>query len=129
MTIIKNLIYLGAITVCFSACQVVTLAESSSASQEIVTSSPQTPPEQTNIVTIGPVPTVQVMTPAGPQTISPELADNLTSGCTRKDPKMSSPKEGELAVEFSLRDVNGVEYTLSKMLSEKPVYMIFGSFT
>ena len=126
MTIIKKLICLGAITVCFSACQVVDLTESPSAIQEIATNVPRTP---TNTVTIGPDPTTQVMTPAVPQAFSPELANHLTAGCTKKDPKMSSPKEGELAVEFSLRDVNGVEYTLSELLSEKPVYMIFGSFT
>lgn len=129
MTIIKTLIYLGAITVCLSACRVVASTEASSTIQTITTSSPQIPPELTNIVTIGPDPTAQVMTPAGPQTFSPELTDNLRPGCTKKDPRTASPKEGELAVDFSLRDVNGVEYTLSKMLSEKPVYMIFGSFT
>ncbi|MFV1948743.1 MAG: hypothetical protein ACC633_02285 [Anaerolineales bacterium] len=129
MTMIKKLIYLGAITVCFSACQAVFLPEPSSAIQEIETKVPQTPPAPTNTVTNGPEPTAQVMTPTGSQTFSPDLADNLKSGCTKKDPKTSSPKEGELAVEFSLRDVNGVEYTLSEMLSEKPVYMIFGSFT
>ena len=128
MTIIKKLICIGAITVCFSACQVVDLTESPSAIQEISTRVPQTP-TTTNTVTIGPEPTAQVMTPAVPQAFSPELANYLTAGCTKKDPKMSSPKEGELAVEFSLRDVNGVEYTLSELLSEKPVYMIFGSFT
>jgi hypothetical protein len=129
MTTIKNLIYLGAITVCLSACRVVASTEASSAIQTIVTSSPQIPTELTNIVTISQDPTAQVMTPAGPQPFSPELADNLKPGCTKKDPGTASPKEGELAVDFSLRDVNGVEYTLSKMLSEKPVYMIFGSFT
>ncbi len=129
MTIIKKLICLGTITVCFSACQVVDLTESPSVIQEIATSSPQTPPELTNTVMIGPEPTAKAMTPAGPQTFSPELSDNLRAGCTKKDPRTASPKEGELAVDFSLQDVNGVEYTLSKMLSEKPVYMIFGSFT
>jgi hypothetical protein len=126
MTIIKKLICLGAITVCISACQVVDLTESPSAIQEIATKVPQTP---TNTVTIGPEQTAQVMTPAVSQAFSLELANYLATGCTKKDPKMSSPKEGELAVEFSLRDVNGVEYTLSELLSEKPVYMIFGSFT
>jgi hypothetical protein len=129
MITIKNLIYLGAIMVCFSACQAVFLPESSSAIQEIETKVPQTPPEPTNTVTNGPEPTAQVITPTGYQIFSPELTGNLRTGCTKKDPRTASPKEGELAVNFMLRDVNGVEYTLSEMLSEKPVYMIFGSFT
>jgi len=129
MTMIKKLICLGAITVCFSACQAVYLTESSSAIQEIEMKVSQTPPEPTNTVTNGPEPTAQVITPTAPQIFSPELTGNLKYGCTKKDPKTPSPKEGELAVNFSLRDVNGVEYTLSEMLSEKPVYMIFGSFT
>jgi len=129
MIMIKKLIYLGAITVCFSACQAVFLPESSSAIQKIETKVPQTPPEPSNTVTNGPEPTAQVITPTDSQIFSPELTSNLKSGCTKKDPKTSSPNEGELAVNFSLRDVNGVEYTLSEMLSEKPVYMIFGSFT
>jgi len=36
---------------------------------------------------------------------------------------------GETAVDFTLRDIYGNEYTLSRLLTEKPVIMIFGSFT
>ena len=36
---------------------------------------------------------------------------------------------GETAVNFTLRDIYGSEYTLSGLLAEKPVMMVFGSFT
>jgi cytochrome oxidase Cu insertion factor (SCO1/SenC/PrrC family) len=38
-------------------------------------------------------------------------------------------KVGEKAVNFTLRDVYGKEYRLSSLLVEKPVILIFGSFT
>ncbi|MBW1811341.1 MAG: cytochrome c3 family protein, partial [Deltaproteobacteria bacterium] len=37
--------------------------------------------------------------------------------------------ENALAVELTLKDVNGVEYSLSALLAEKPVLLVFGSFT
>jgi peroxiredoxin len=42
---------------------------------------------------------------------------------------MGGPLPGELAIDFTLKDIHGSEYTLSKLLGEKPVVMIFGSFT
>ena len=36
---------------------------------------------------------------------------------------------GETAVNFTLKDINGSEFRLSRLLAEKPVLMIFGSFT
>ncbi|MEE9366463.1 MAG: hypothetical protein V3W44_07240 [Dehalococcoidales bacterium] len=36
---------------------------------------------------------------------------------------------GELAVGLTLRDTGGVEFDLSRLLAEKPVVMVFGSFT
>jgi spore coat protein CotH len=38
-------------------------------------------------------------------------------------------EEGERAVDFKLKDVHGNEFVLSRLLAEKPVVMIFGSFT
>jgi cytochrome oxidase Cu insertion factor (SCO1/SenC/PrrC family) len=38
-------------------------------------------------------------------------------------------KVGEKAVNFTLKDVNGNETRLSQLLAEKPVIMVFGSFT
>ena len=36
---------------------------------------------------------------------------------------------GETAINFALKDTHSNEYVLSRLLSEKPVVMIFGSFT
>jgi hypothetical protein len=41
----------------------------------------------------------------------------------------TSLREGELAVEFTLKDLTGTERTLSSLLGEKPVLMVFGSYT
>ena len=38
-------------------------------------------------------------------------------------------KVGETAIDFTLSDINGNEFTLSEMLREKPVVMELGSFT
>ncbi len=37
--------------------------------------------------------------------------------------------EGETAVEFTLRDIQGNPVSLSQLLDEKPVVIVFGSFT
>ena len=36
---------------------------------------------------------------------------------------------GEMAVNFTLSDIHGNEFRLSRLLAEKPVMMVFGSFT
>ena len=36
---------------------------------------------------------------------------------------------GELAVGLTLKDTSGAEFELSRLLAEKPVVMVFGSFT
>ena len=36
---------------------------------------------------------------------------------------------GETAVNFALKDIHGTEVQLSRLLAEKPVVMVFGSFT
>jgi len=36
---------------------------------------------------------------------------------------------GEMAVNFTLKDIHGNEFVLSRLLAEKPVVMVFGSFT
>ena len=36
---------------------------------------------------------------------------------------------GELAENFGFLDINGSEFRLSTLLTEKPVVMIFGAFT
>lgn len=37
--------------------------------------------------------------------------------------------EGEIAVDFTLKDIHGNMVSLSGLLSEKPVVIVFGSFT
>ena len=60
---------------------------------------------------------------------SPLLSTELTRGCERRDPSARGPQVGEPAIEFSLMDVDGNPYVLSELLREKPVLLVFGSFT
>ena len=64
----------------------------------------------------------------------PILSDALITGC--KPARRPSGgfatvglRVGEKAVDFKLKDVHGNEFVLSRLLAEKPVVMIFGSFT
>jgi hypothetical protein len=66
-----------------------------------------------------------------PQT--PIISDALRRGC-RDDGKQgdfqnSGLPQGEAAVDFTLRNTEGNPFTLSELLNEKPVMMVFGSFT
>jgi hypothetical protein len=65
----------------------------------------------------------------------PELSDELrrnsemmTSGGKRGFNE-SGLGIGEMAVNFTLRDIDSREFRLSGLLAEKPVVMVFGSFT
>ncbi len=55
-------------------------------------------------------------------------SDALTRDCQRGQ-RSSSLGVGEVAVNFTLKDTYGSEYSLSALLVEKPVVMVFGSFT
>ena len=61
----------------------------------------------------------------------PVLSDVLVRNCTAGQ----TPAEdvglpiGGKAINFTLKDVRGTEVRLSRLLAEKPVLMIFGSFT
>lgn len=61
------------------------------------------------------------------------LSTALKRGCTKARPAAGFDnvglERGATAVDFTLKDINGDEYTLSGLLAEKPVVMIFGSFT
>ena len=64
----------------------------------------------------------------------PVLSGALTRGCTpttRPGGGFATIglSEGEKAVNFKLEDVHGNEFVLSRLLAEKPVVMVFGSFT
>ena len=63
----------------------------------------------------------------------PVLSDALKHNCSQSGSRggfaSAGLDVGATAVDFTLRDVYGDEYTLSRMLAEKPVVMVFGSFT
>jgi hypothetical protein len=65
--------------------------------------------------------------PPPPPGVAPQLPTVLERNCQRGD--AGAPLEGELATDFTLKDTQGNEFTLSAMLAEKPVVMVFGSFT
>ena len=41
----------------------------------------------------------------------------------------TSVTEGDQAIDFTLKDTDGVEYRLSQLLRTRPVLIVFGSFT
>lgn len=55
-------------------------------------------------------------------------SDALTRDCQRGQGS-SGLGVGEVAVDFTLKDTYGSEYSLSALLADKPVVMVFGSFT
>jgi len=61
------------------------------------------------------------------------LPDELIRDCQHKgtsgDFRSSGLVEGETAIDFTLQDIHGRTVSLSGLLSEKPVLMVFGSFT
>ena len=59
------------------------------------------------------------------------LSDTLIRNCKEGDfanENVGLPV-GEKAINFSLKDLKGNETSLAQLLAEKPVLMIFGSFT
>ncbi len=68
-----------------------------------------------------------------------QLEDDLNSNCFNWPEEEFSPtnsatltvalKEGEPAVDFTLKDTSRQSYTLSSLLFTKPVLMVFGAFT
>jgi hypothetical protein len=83
------------------------------------------PPEKT----ASPAPAVVVL----PE--EPALSDNLTRDCQLSEASAHSNFEdsgvgvGEMAINFTLRNIDGTEFKLSRFLAEKPVMMVFGAFT
>jgi len=83
---------------------------------------------------------VQISTPepninlgADDKTVGPVLLDTLNRDCKineeRENFNNTGLAEGETAVDFTLKDINGNEHRLSQLLAEKPVVIILGSFT
>ncbi len=64
----------------------------------------------------------------------PILSNALTRDCKPGRPSGAGFEtvglsEGGKAVNFTLKDIHGSEFILSQLLAEKPVVMVFGSFT
>jgi len=74
---------------------------------------------------------VVAITPASEKPEGPALSAALTRDCLVEDDNFDtiSLNIGELAVDFELKDSQGNQFRLSWLLAEKPVVMIFGSFT
>ena len=66
-------------------------------------------------------------------TTEPVLSDTLLRGCERAETSRNFSNVGlavgETAVGFTLQDTQGSIVSLSDLLIEKPVMMVFGSFT
>ena len=65
--------------------------------------------------------------------VEPVLLDTLKRNCQINrgsgNFNQTGLAVGETAVNFTLKDISGREFRLSQLLAEKPVLMIFGSFT
>ena len=76
----------------------------------------------------GTVPDAALQAPKGPL-----LSDALMRDCKRSRTSGGFGNvglaEGEMAVDFTLKDIHGNTVSLAGLLSEKPVVMVFGSFT
>ena len=64
----------------------------------------------------------------------PVLSTALKRGCSpveggQVDANNTGLAIGETAVNFTLKDIKGDEYELSRLIDEKPVVIVFGSFT
>lgn len=75
--------------------------------------------------------TAETATGDGP--VAPVLAGELTANCQPDDKSVGGMgrglKVGETAIDFTLEDLDGTAVSLSGLLAERPVVMIFGSFT
>jgi cytochrome oxidase Cu insertion factor (SCO1/SenC/PrrC family) len=61
-----------------------------------------------------------------PVFVSAVLLTFVTGGCSL--PKVGL-MVGDKAIDFTLRDANGQGHNLTALLEEKPVVLIFGSYT
>jgi hypothetical protein len=61
--------------------------------------------------------------------LSKELKRDCQYSPAGDDFRNAGLEVGELAVDLTLRDIGGTEYDLSRLLVEKPVAIVFGSFT
>ena len=109
------------------ACLLVALAACSTAAP---TATPTVPPNVGG--SGGPTAAATPTATATPRPLPPALdpASKLARNCEQYASFAARPMvPGQLAIDFTLKDTKGKEYALSSMLAQKPVVMIFGSFT
>jgi hypothetical protein len=122
-----NLIFIAGTILLLAAC-------STAITEEIPTiSTPEathaTPIPSTSTLEAAQAPPIPTSSTPEATKAAPILSAALDRDCEFKVPTGKKLKGGDLAVEFTLRDVYGNAYTLSEMLQEKPVVLIFGSYT
>jgi hypothetical protein len=79
------------------------------------------------------------VTVPGPPPVVPTLSTDLHVNCFRWPAGtftrqtyaqiVTGLEPGDLAVDFTLKDVNGAPHRLADLLAEKPVLLVLGSFT
>jgi hypothetical protein len=91
----------------------------------------QSSPTETASIDVQPEVTAlpSTLAPESTQIASLELSSDLVRGCDRNDGTDPELGKGDMAVEFSLMDVDGNSLAISDMLKEKPVALIYGSYT
>ena len=106
-----------------------------------VTSTPTNPvisptisaPSAVSVPPAVPTPPNGSSSPSPEQSIGPVLSTSLKRECppdnVRGGFENTGLSVGEMAVDFTLRDIHGTEFMLSRLLAEKPVMMLLGSFT
>ena len=96
------------------------------------TSPPVAPPSPSSHPTATPSEKpVPSSSPTATPTEEPVLSASLKRGCTTAEGGFDNAglSVGEVAVNFTLKDIHGEDYRLSRLLGEKPVLMVFASFT
>jgi peroxiredoxin len=87
-----------------------------------VTALPQPTPSATTTPKVTPTPRPM------PPPIEP--ASKLSRRCDQGQSSTARPMvPGEMAIDFALKDTKGTAYTLSSLLAEKPIVLIFGSYS
>ena len=127
--ITKNSAYLFLLFLLLASACVPSTVQTDEAAQAGVTTQ-STQPEIVPIElkpTDTPFPISAIPEPTAMETLN--LSTDLVRGCDRRDGTDPKLQEGDKAVEFILEDVTGSTFTLSELLSEKPVALIYGSFT
>ncbi len=87
----------------------------------------ETSPAQTTTPESSPNPSAEIE--FGEPMLLEDLSRNCQSAESEYNFKNVGLPIGQTAINFTLKDTQGTEYRLSRLLAEKPVVMVFGSFT